>query len=611
MNIIVKIGGKTLINPYNDYTERLRTYENLIKEQSKTIKIIEYLRIFTFLIGFSITIYTFFIKSYFIGTGIFIISLAVFTYLIIKHSNAVDKRKYSIALKDINEKGLKRLNGEWRNFEDSGDEFKDKNHSYSDDLDIFGKSSLFQWINSARTFTGREKLKERLTSPLSSIADIRMTQESLQELAANLEWRQQFEAEGMVIPGESINLKELYKWAEVRNELYTKPWLILLTRLLPCLTLTLIAAAYFTSLIDFKLPVFMIIAQLIILKIDAKKRNDAFNSIYKYKDNINVYLKMLNLITDKDFKSDYLKNLKDNLNTSEDREALKAIKKLSDIYDRISNRDNIIFLIFNILLLWDYQCMTAFEKWKISSGRNLEKWFQVIGQFESLGSISNIIYDNPKWTIPLITGDSFIVKASGLGHPLLGDERICNDITIPKDKNILLITGSNMSGKSTFLRTIGINLVLSYIGTSVCAEKFECSLMKIFTCMRISDNLENNISSFYAEILRIKMIVEEAGRNRKVFFLLDELFKGTNSIDRHEGAKALIRQLGKQGASGLISTHDLELCDLQYEYSKIKNYHFQEYYINNEIKFDYKIREGVSTTRNALYLIKLAGIDFK
>ncbi|MBU3100901.1 MutS family DNA mismatch repair protein [Clostridium frigoriphilum] len=205
----------------------------------------------------------------------------------------------------------------------------------------------------------------------------------------------------------------------------------------------------------------------------------------------------------------------------------------------------------------------------------------------------------------------FIVKANGLGHPLLGYKKICNNITISNEKNILLITGSNMSGKSTFLRTIGINLVLSYIGATVCAEKFECSLMKIITCMRISDDLENNISSFYAEILRIKMIVEEKRKNKKVFFLLDELFKGTNSIDRHDGAKALIKQLGEQGASGLISTHDLELCDLQYEYFKIKNYNFQEYYVNNEIKFDYKIRDGVSTTKNALYLIKLSGIDLE
>lgn len=600
-----------MVNVYNDYDNKLKTYKNLIEEQNKSINIIAYFRLFTFLIGFSVTVYTFIIKSYLVSIGVFIVSLAIFIYLIIEHSKVINKRKYSIVLKEINEKALKRLNGEWKDFEDDGDEFKDKQHNYSDDLDIFGRGSLFQWINSSRTFIGREKLKNRLIYPLSSSGDITMTQQSLHELAMNLEWRQQFEAEGMVIPNESINLEELYKWAKDRNELYTKSWLIVFVRLVPCLTLVLIMLACFTSLIDFKLPFFMIVVQKMILLIGGKKRSATFNSVYKYKDNIHVYLRMLSSITDKDFKSDYLKQLKDNLVTHEDEGAVKAIKKLSNIYDKIANRQNMFFMIFNILLLWDYQCMIEFEKWRISSGKDLEKWFDVIGQFEALSSISNIIYDNPQWTVPIIKDGDFVVKANGLGHPLLGNKRVCNNITINNDKNILLITGSNMSGKSTFLRTIGINLVLSYIGASVCAEKFECSLMKIFTCMRTSDNLENNISSFYAEILRIKMIVEEIKKNKKVFFLLDELFKGTNSVDRHDGAKALIKQLGRQGASGLISTHDLELCDLQYEYSKIENHHFQEYYVDNEIKFDYKIREGVSTTRNALYLIKLAGIDLK
>ncbi|MBU3199884.1 DNA repair protein [Clostridium estertheticum] len=458
---------------------------------------------------------------------------------------------------------------------------------------------------------GREKLKNRLIHPLSTSVDINTIQQSLHELAMNLEWRQQFEAEGMVIPNQNINPKELYKWGKDKNELYTKPWLILFVRLLPCLTLILITLTYFTSLIDFKLPCFTIFLQTIILFIGAKKRSYTFNNIYKYKGIIVVYLRLLSLIADKDFKSDYLRQLKSNLVTYEGEGAVTAIKKLATIYDKISDRQNSFFMIFNISLLWDYQCMIEFEKWRINSGKSLEKWFDVIGQVEALSSISNIIYDNPQWTVPLIKDCDFIVKANGLGHPLLGDKKVCNDITINNEKNILLITGSNMSGKSTFLRTIGINLVLSYIGATVCAEKFECSLMKIITCMRTSDNLENNISSFYAEILRIKMIVEETRKNKKVFFLLDELFKGTNSIDRHDGAKALIKQLGEQGASGLISTHDLELCDLQYEYFRIKNYNFQEYYVNNEIKFDYKIREGVSTTKNALYLIKLAGLDLE
>ncbi|AGX44597.1 MutS family DNA mismatch repair protein [Clostridium saccharobutylicum] len=596
---------------YNDYVNRLKTYNNLINDQNKSIKVIAYLRLLTLIIGLSVTLYTFIIKSYYISIEVFIFQLLIFIYLIIKHDKEIKKRKYSIALKDINEKAIKKLDGQWKSFEDDGSEFKNEEHSYSNDLDIFGKGSLFQWINSSKTFMGRQNLKSRLTNPLKTSLDITKIQQSLQELATELEWRQMFEAEGMISSNECINPEELYKWSKDRNELYTKTWLILLVRLLPCITLILIILAYFTSLVNFKLLCFMSFAQLAILFIGLKKRSATFNAIYRYKNSINIYYKLLNLIIEKDFKSDYLKELKNNLVISKKDDAVKAIEKLANIYDKICERNNAIFMIVNVLLLWDYQCIILFEKWRIKSGKNLKKWFDVIGEFEALNSISNIIYDNPKWVMPSISDNNYIIKAETLGHPLLGEKMVCNNIAIDKTKNILLITGSNMSGKSTFLRTIGINLILSYIGAPVCAKKFECSLMQVFTCMRTSDNLENNISSFYAEILRIKMIVEEIQENKKVFFLLDELFKGTNSIDRHDGAIALIRQLGDEGASGLISTHDLELCDLQYNYSKIKNYHFKEYYLNNKLKFDYKIREGVSTTRNAIHLIKLAGIRIK
>lgn len=596
---------------YRDYINKLKTYEDLIEEQNKSIKLIQYLRLLTFIVGVSVTIYTFSIKSYLVSIGVFISSLIIFIYLIGKHNKEFKNRSYSIALKEINEKSLKRMNGQWKTFEDDGTEFKDKQHAYSDDLDIFGANSLFQWINSSKTFMGRQILKNRLIHPLTNSIDVKRTQLSLIELAQNLDWRQLFEAEGMIISNQCINPEELYTWGNDRNELYTKPWLIFLARLLPCMTLILIALSCFTSLIDFKLPCFMVVIQLIILFIDAKKRSSVFNSIYKYKNSINLYFRLLSLIESKNFKSDYLNQLKNGLINSKSECAIKSIKKLSSIYDKISDRNNVFFIIINILFLWDYQCMIEFEKWRISSGKNLEKWFQVIGEFEALNSISNIICDNPQWVMPVITDGEIIIKANELGHPLLCEKRVCNNIIIDNKKNILLVTGSNMSGKSTFLRTIGINLILSYIGAPVCAKKFECSLMNIFTCMRTSDNLESNISSFYAEILRVKIIVENVKNNKKVFFLLDELFKGTNSIDRHDGAKALIRQLGDQGASGIISTHDLELCNLQYEYTKVRNYHFKEYYINNELKFDYKIRDGVSTTKNALYLLKLAGIDLK
>lgn len=598
-------------NPHDNYINRLKIYSDLIKEQSRSIKTIEYLRLLTLIVGIGVTIYTFNTNNHLVSILILIFSLSIFIYLVKQHNKETKKRKYSAALKDINESALKRLKGQWKNFKDDGNEFKYKEHPYSEDLDIFGENSVFQWINSCKTFMGRICLKNRLVNPLKTSSDISMVQESLQELASDLKWRQLFQSEAMVIPSEPVNPEELYKWGEDRNELYTRTWFSLTIKLLPLITLTSMILSYTTSLIDLRLPYIMLLIQILLLFIDVKKRNTTFKNLYKHKNSITVYFKMLALIEEKNFKSSYLKQLKTNLLTSKNISAVKSIKRLSAIYNKVSDRKNMISIILNILFLWDYQCMVQLEKWRIEAGKNLKNWFTTIGEFEALNSISNIIYDNPDWVMPSISDNTYVIKAAELGHPLLDNTKVYNNIAIDNKKNILLITGSNMSGKSTFLRTVGLNLVLSYIGSAVCAKKFQCSLMEVFTCMRIRDDLENNISSFYAEILRIKMIVENAKKTSKVFFLLDELFKGTNSIDRHLGAKALIKQLGSQGASGLISTHDLELCSLEQEYSKIKNYHFREYYLDNELKFDYKIRNGVSDTRNAKYLIKLAGIDFE
>lgn len=598
-------------NPYDNYINRLKIYSDLIKEQSRSIKTIEYLRLLTLIVGIGVTIYTFNTNNHLVSILILIFSLSIFIYLVKQHNKETKKRKYSAALKDINESALKRLKGQWKNFKDDGNEFKYKEHPYSEDLDIFGENSVFQWINSCKTFMGRICLKNKLVNPLKTSSDISMVQESLQELASDLKWRQLFQSEAMVIPSEPVNPEELYKWGEDRNELYIRTWFSLTIKLLPLITLTSMILSYTTSLIDLRLPYIMLLIQILLLFIDVKKRNTTFKNLYKHKNSITVYFKMLALIEEKNFKSSYLKQLKTNLLTSKNISAVKSIKRLSAIYNKVSDRKNMISIILNILFLWDYQCMVQLEKWRIEAGKNLKNWFTTIGEFEALNSISNIIYDNPDWVMPSISDNTYVIKAAELGHPLLDNTKVYNNIAIDNKKNILLITGSNMSGKSTFLRTVGLNLVLSYIGSAVCAKKFQCSLMEVFTCMRIRDDLENNISSFYAEILRIKMIVENAKKTSKVFFLLDELFKGTNSIDRHLGAKALIKQLGSQGASGLISTHDLELCSLEQEYSKIKNYHFREYYLDNELKFDYKIRNGVSDTRNAKYLIKLAGIDFE
>lgn len=596
---------------YDNYFNNVNKYNSMIKEHDISIKRISYLRLITFIIGVGTSTYTFFrLKAYSISFIEFILSLFIFIYLVFKHDDEIKIKNYLCALREVNERGLKRLNGQWKSFDDNGAEFNDINHRYGSDLDILGQNSLYQYINSTTTFTGKQILIKRLLNPLKDASDIRMTQEALKELAFNLKWRQEFEAKGIVSEQKNIDPENLYKWGNKINEFYTNKYLIFAVRLLPFMTITLYILCYFTKAVSIYIPIVMTLVQIIILFAGAKERREAFDSIYSYKESINIYFDMLKHISKSKFKSGYLTKLKENLTNEEQYGAVEAINKLSKIYDKMSDRNNAIFIIINILLLWDYQCMIQFEQWKSTSGSSLKKWIDTIGEFEALSSICNVIYENPNWTMPLISERKNIVKGNNMGHPLLNN-RVCNDISIDNNKSILLITGSNMSGKSTFLRTVGINLILSYIGCSVCADSFECSIMEIFTCMRISDNLENNISSFYGEILRVKLIVESTKNNDNIFFLLDELFKGTNSKDRHAGAEALIRQLGNKGACGLISTHDLELSSLEYEYSKLKNYHFEEYYENNKLKFDYKIRRGVSTTSNAMYLIKMVGIEIE
>lgn len=591
-----------------EYLNRKEKYEIDIAKIDKAISRIGRLRLLTFAIGLGMTIYTYILKSYIISGGIFILAAAIFVYLLFVHSNAAEERKGAISLRDINDKSLKRIDDEWRSFEDDGSEFKDENHRFSGDLDIFGKGSLFQWINTTCTYIGRRIFKDRLINHENSVEDIVKIQQAVKEMAFELDFRQKYNAAAMDTGSE--NPEDLFKWGEEMEKFYLRSELSVVTKILPVVTILIIILSFTTKFINPNWRSIAICIQILILIPGRNGRGRELNTIYEYKDSIKVYRGMLQLLEQKNFESVLLNEYKERLKSDKGISAAEVIDKLSNICDMVLERKNIYFVIVDILLLWDYHCMIELTKWKSEYGKSIHTWLTIIGEFEALASISNIAYEHEDWAKPEFK-EGTIVEAEEIAHPLLEKSRISNNVVIKRPANILLITGSNMSGKSTFLRTIGINLILAYIGAPVCARKFSCSVLKVYTCMRISDNLEKSISSFYAEILRIKMIVGASKRGEKVFFLLDEIFKGTNSSDRHLGAKILIKQLGDEGASGIVSTHDLELGDLEKEYSRIKNYHFQEYYENNELKFDYKLRRGVSTTRNALYLIKLAGIDIE
>jgi len=600
-----------LKNIEQQYLKRESYYERLLKKQTQTINFISALRLIIFTSGIAFPIFFYTIKRYYLSTIILITLCILFITLINKQSRLKYNKKCSTMICEINEGSLKRLKGEWKNFEDAGEEFINNEHNYSKDLDILGKGSLFQYINVANTYLGRKKLKEILLAPNYNIEEIYDRQEAVRELSANLGWRQRFMAEGKIATKKKENPELLFKWGKEVSSLFCSKKFIIMSRVLPVITIGIILIYFLMGNIPDYFTLIPIGIQVIILKFNAKESNRILNLVYKYKNDIEAYSKMLSLIEKKKFKSKYLLKLKKNLIGEGELTAIQQINKLSGLANLISDRANFLYQVINVITLWEYHLLFRFEGWKKEFGGCIEQWLEVIADIEALSSLAILKHDHPEWIMPEIRDSFLIFKSKSIGHPLLTKKPICNDLEMRKEERILLITGSNMSGKSTLLRTAGINLVLAYAGAPVCAENLCCSIMNIYTCMRISDNLEENISSFYAELLRIRQLMDATKRKEPVFFLLDEIFRGTNSKDRHTGATVLIEKLSKEKALGMISTHDLELSDIEKRNSKVKNYHFREYYKNNQINFDYKLRPGVSTTRNAIYLMKIAGIEIE
>lgn len=598
--------SNSIENKYKRRETKYGSFHQMVRLRIKKLVLFKLITVFG---GLGLTALFFILSWSFLGAGTFLAMLLVYLFLNLRHDKAAYCETLAKNLMGINQNGLQRLNGEWTSFPDKGEDFSEPEHYYAEDLDIIGQGSVFQTISSCQTPLGRKKLKELLFSHPGKTSEIKQRQEAICELARRLFFRQRLQAEGMTLKENAKEIKEILDWEMKVNERLLEKRTQLFLRMLPVITfLTLIPGAF--RLIPILIPVLLIVFQIFLLRWKIKQRSTVLNTAYALKYRLEPYSNMLKLIEKTEFRSLLLQEVKKSLYMNHSSPS-KQLDKLSRICGNISNRNNMFYFIFDTLTLWDYQCEIALEKWKQECGKNLLQWFEGIATFEALSSLSNLKHDNPDWATPDITdSQALTIKAVQVGHPLITKGRIVNDFEMGNDRKVILVTGSNMSGKSTFLRTIGLNLVLAYSGAPVCAQSFSCSVMNVCTCMRISDNLEKNISSFYAELLRIKMIVEAVKTKGRIFFLLDEIFKGTNSYDRHYAAKVLISKLAGSTSLGLVSTHDLELEVLEKETNgQIANYHFQEHYEQGRIMFDYKLRPGVSKTRNAIYLIDALGIE--
>lgn len=595
-------------NSLSYYKNNIEKINEQLESLEKKLIAFSIIRFIIVIVGL-IAMYYYYKQDSIEGLGFsFLCTLFVFLIIVFFHSERINLKKRLLTMLEYYEKGIKRLDNTWKEFSDIGEEFIDKNHSFSSDLDIFGKKSLFQWINLTRTKFGRKKLAHKMMlNDLPTRYEIQDNQEAIKELSKKRDFCEKLYFEATIQNKKKENIEELLKWAksEEKNSFTIK----YVSYIFIAITLILI----FLTIIG-RFPVTYLLLDLMInylvIKLLTRKLSSVIDIFINNKREIIKYSNLLGLIQDESFESKKLLELqKDLLGSNINCKA--EMKKLRNIVNWLGDStSNAYYLIINVFLMSDIFILCNLEEWRIKNGYKLEKWLEIMGEIEALVSLSTLAFEHQDWSYAKISGVNEI-EARGLAHPLLGERAKVNDFNLCGNERVALITGSNMSGKSTFLRTIGFNMILTYLGLPTCSKFFKCGISNIYTCMRTQDNLDENISSFYAEILRIKLVIEAAKSGKKVFFLLDEIFKGTNSQDRHDGARILIEQLVKLQAVGLVSTHDLELCNLEQEKSWLVNYNFREYYKNNKINFDYILRRGKSETQNAKHLMKLAGIDIE
>ena len=493
------------------------------------------------------------------ATGFAIIFLLLFGRFIKWHINIQKQQIHQEYLSRINQHELEAIQGNYQAFE-SGKNFIDPDHPYTVDLDIFGEHSFFQCINRCATSIGHQRLAEYLNKGVGP-TEIEARQKAIADLKERIEWRQDFQAFGMETRDKARHVVALKRWLAAPTIVSHRKWLISVLIFGPFIFLPLFI--WVGIFYPWQYLVLLLLLPGAILRKTLEAVNETHQQTYQAEKLLAIYAGLISHVELEDqFGSEKLKNLRSKF-ISDDQQASKQIARLSYLIGQLNTRQNFFAILLNLFALWDLQWVYQLERWKVKAQGRLEKWFDALAELEALISLSTLYFNNPDWIFPTILEQTQL-EAKAVGHPLIqAQDRVCNDIQIPTGGHIKLVTGSNMAGKSTLLRTVGLNIVLAMIGAPVCAKSLKLPLLKVYTSMRTQDALHENTSSFYAELKRLKFIIDAVEKGDHIFFLLDEILKGTNSKDRHTGAKALIRQLIAQKGSGMVATHDLELGALE------------------------------------------------
>ena len=601
-------------DPLKIYREHLISLDQQLANLSKKRNRLAWLRFFS-LVAASMALWQLWALNWTFALIVSILLLALFLRFVIMDINNRESIENTKRLIEINKEEIDILNHHFTNRFD-GQIFQPGHHDYANDLDLFGKASLYQYINRTHSEQGNKLFADWLLHPAQTEL-IKKRQEAAKELSDDIFSLQQLRSYGIAKPVTIPSGENVAKWLRRENlpgrqagEFRLTALWKLLRFILPAASITTLLL-YIFSVISSSVFYPLILVFLAIAFSISKAIMPDYALLNKVVPELDTLFQSVRWIETWNAKTELIQTLQKRLETGTQKASV-SILQLKKILERLDYRYNpLVHIPLNIFLAWDLQQAFALENWKHGKEKIVAHWFHVLGEMESLVTLATVCFNHPQWNFPQISSEHGLLLAKEMGHPLIPvEKRVNNSFDATGSQQLSLITGSNMAGKSTFLRSAGINVVLAMLGAPVCATAMTVSVMKVMSSMRVSDNLEENTSTFYAELKKLKQIIDAVNQHEKVFLLLDEILRGTNSADRHTGSKAFIKQLVKEKAFALVATHDLELTKLAEEFpAAIRNYHFDVQVRGDELYFDYVLKEGVCTSMNASLLMKKIGIE--
>lgn len=583
------------------YKERLDHFHSLFKQQKQRYNVMSTFRIVLMII-FMLSLY-FIIRSQGATHWILVASISAIAFFILinRHMKLAQEMQMNKALADINQNEHDYLERSEMSFAD-GKEYTNPKHAYTYDLDIFGKGSLFQRLNRTATYVGSRRLAKFLSNRLSNQA-ILDQQEAIKEVSQKMEWRHEVLALAMTGEDSQSTYQTLMDWSKTEVKPHSTLMKII-SYIFPLLTIiALIAYIWIGGNLARLSFAFLFLINLGILGQHFRQIKNEILGESQINKSIQKYSRLMYKLESQPFISLKLKELQNEL-ISESETASHHIAGLSRLFQQMDSVHNPMgAIIFNGLSLYHVHTLRKLQEWKARNASKIEAWLEIIGELEAINSLSNFAYNNPNYAYPRLNTEERI-SFTDLGHPMLADDvRICNDVHFT-DQKFIILTGSNMSGKSTFLRSLGINMVLASTGAPICAKEANIHPLDIYVSMRLSDSLTDNESYFFAEVKRLKEVMDAADK-KLTFILLDEILRGTNSDDKRQGTVEVIKKLISKNVIGAIATHDLKVCDTTLDYpSKLINKNFEVEINNGELVFDYKLRDGVCKNKSATYIMK-------